>query len=52
MAGVPSRGRAPARVGKGGGVMNEARRSENPDPVDEVSVEPVTGSLEELVAEH
>jgi len=34
-------GTAPARVGKGGGVMNEARRSENPDPVDEVSVEPV-----------
>ncbi|HQR29538.1 MAG TPA: sigma factor-like helix-turn-helix DNA-binding protein [Anaeromyxobacteraceae bacterium] len=28
-------GRAAARMGKGGGVMNEARRSEGPDPVDD-----------------
>jgi hypothetical protein len=28
-------------MGKGGGVMNEARRSEQPDPVDAESIEPV-----------
>jgi hypothetical protein len=40
-------------MGKGGGVMNEARRSEQPDPVDAESIEPVgpTGPAGEEGAE-
>jgi hypothetical protein len=33
-------------MGKGGGVMNEARRSEQPDPVDDFSIEPVGPAAE------